>query len=332
MGIGDPLEISGGELVHILRTPCDFFTSGGCIVLDCRPFLAFSRSHIIESRNVNWNSMLRRRSKSSVVSLEWLVADKSLLAQLRNGDFSPVVVLDENSRSVRDLKSESLASLLISALQLEVQPGSTQICFLQGGFDGFFSHYPELCFNLPVMCSNHPALSDPEPIVSGRKTPLYDQGGPVELLPFLFLGSAHHSSRRETLERCGITAVLNVSSSCPNLFEEELQYKTLKVEDSLAADIRVLFPEAIHFIESVKESGGRVLVHCQAGISRSATICLAYLIHARRVRLDEAFDFVKRRRQVISPNLAFMGQLLQFETDVLCPFSVLDRENSAAAF
>lgn len=74
------------------------------------------------------------------------------------------------------------------------------------------------------------------------------QGGPVEILPFLFLGSAHHSSRRETLERCGITAVLNVSSSCPNLFEEELQYKTLKVEDSLAADIRVLFPEAIHFI------------------------------------------------------------------------------------
>lgn len=70
--------------------------------------------------------------------------------------------------------------------------------------------------------------------------------------------------------------------------------------------------------DSVKESGGRVLVHCQAGISRSATICLAYLIHARRVRLDEAFDFVKQRRQVISPNLAFMGQLLQFETDVLC--------------
>lgn len=132
MGIGDPLEISGSELVHILRTPSELFASGGCIVLDCRPFLAFSRTHILESRNVNWNSMLRRRSKSSVVSLEWLVADKALLAQLRNGDFSPVVVLDDNSRSVRDLKSESLASLLISALQLEVQSASTHICFLQG--------------------------------------------------------------------------------------------------------------------------------------------------------------------------------------------------------
>lgn len=72
--------------------------------------------------------------------------------------------------------------------------------------------------------------------------------GPVEILPFLYLGSAHHSSRREALASRGITAVLNVSSSCPNLFEAELTYKTLRVEDSLAADIRVLFPEAIQFI------------------------------------------------------------------------------------
>lgn len=74
----------------------------------------------------------------------------------------------------------------------------------------------------------------------------------------------------------------------------------------------------ISLADSVKNSGGRVLVHCQAGISRSATICLAYLIQSRRVRLDEAFDFVKQRRGVISPNFSFMGQLLQFETQVLC--------------
>lgn len=74
------------------------------------------------------------------------------------------------------------------------------------------------------------------------------QDGPVEILPFLFLGSAHHSSRRETLTERGITAVLNVSSSCPNLFEAELRYMTLRVEDSLAADIRARFPEAICFI------------------------------------------------------------------------------------
>lgn len=314
----EPLEISGVQLVVILRTPQEQFASGGSVVLDCRPFLAFSRAHICESRNVNWNSMLRRRSKSAVVSLEWLIPDKALLGRLRRGDFSPVVVLDESSQSVEDLKGESLACMLLSTLQTELQNSLTEICFLQGGFEGFSDEYPELCAPAPGLPVLSPAGMDPELEGSGRKTPLYDQEGPVELLPFLFLGSAVHSARRETLAEAGITAVLNVSSSCPNLFEEELLYLRLNVEDSLAADIRACFPQAIAFIDSVKQTGGRVLVHCHAGISRSATICLAYLIHAQRVRLDEAFDFVKRRRQVISPNLAFMGQLLQFETDVLC--------------
>ncbi|KAJ8263551.1 hypothetical protein COCON_G00160080 [Conger conger] len=318
MGMSDLFEIAGGELAQILQTLPEHFTAGDFLILDCRPFLAYSRSHVCGSRNVNWNSMMRRRSKTSVVSLEWLVPDKTLLGRLRRGEFSPVIVLDEDSRSVADLKSESLASMLLTALHAEVAPGTTQICLLQGGFDGFSALYPDLCVNAPPVNGNHNAFWDSESGMSGRKTPLYDQGGPVEILPFLFLGSAHHSSSRETLAKSGITAVLNVSSSCPNLFEDEFHYKTMRVEDNLAADIRARFPEAIDFIDSVKECGGRVLVHCQAGISRSATICLAYLIHSRRVPLDEAFDFVKQRRRVISPNLAFMGQLLQFETDVLC--------------
>ena len=59
-----------------------------------------------------------------------------------------------------------------------------------------------------------------------------------------------------------------------------------------------------------------MLVHCQAGISRSATICVAYLISRHRLRLDEAYEFVKTRRAVISPNFNFMGQLLNWETQI----------------
>ncbi|KAF4070419.1 hypothetical protein AMELA_G00285330 [Ameiurus melas] len=331
--IGEPVEISSEELVQMLVTP---ESRGALLLLDCRPFLAFSRAHICRAQNAAWNSLLRRRcsrgATESAARLDCLLADRSLLARVRSGDFRHIVVLDDKSRAAAELERESLTGLLLCALQREVHAGTARICFLQGGFDGFVALYPELCISAPGVCGNQTTLSDSEPRVSGRTTPLYDQGGPVEILPFLFLGSAHHSSQRDLLQRCGITAVLNVSSSCPNLFENELSYMTLRVEDSMAADIRVLFPQAIHFIDSVKESGGRVLVHCQAGISRSATICLAYLIHARRVRLNEAFDFVKRRRQVISPNLSFMGQLLQFETDVLCPYTVLDSENGATAF
>uniref|UniRef100_A0A8D2MZW1 Dual specificity phosphatase 1 n=1 Tax=Zonotrichia albicollis TaxID=44394 RepID=A0A8D2MZW1_ZONAL len=160
-------------------------------------------------------------------------------------------------------------------------------------------------------------------------------GGPVEILPFLYLGSAYHASRKDMLDALGITALINVSANCPNHFEGHYQYKSIPVEDNHKADISSWFNEAIDFIDSVKSEGGRVFVHCQAGISRSATICLAYLMRTNRVKLDEAFEFVKQRRSIISPNFSFMGQLLQFESQVLAPncsaeagspaMSVLDR-------
>lgn len=82
--------------------------------------------------------------------------------------------------------------------------------------------------------------------------------------------------------------------------------------------------------DSVRNKGGRVFVHCQAGISRSATICLAYLMRTNRVKLDEAFEFVKQRRSIISPNFSFMGQLLQFESQVLASSTCSSEAGSPA--
>ena len=73
-------------------------------------------------------------------------------------------------------------------------------------------------------------------------------------------------------------------------------------------------PFASHDItDSIKEKGGRVFVHCHAGISRSATVCIAYIMKHQQKDLTQAYDFVKQRRSCISPNLHFMGQLLEFQ-------------------
>jgi protein-tyrosine phosphatase len=47
-------------------------------------------------------------------------------------------------------------------------------------------------------------------------------------------------------------------------------------------NIESVFYDAIFFIEEARKKGGKVYVHCVQGISRSATICLAYLIFERR--------------------------------------------------
>ena len=66
-------------------------------------------------------------------------------------------------------------------------------------------------------------------------------------------------------------------------------------------------------IDTIKSKKGCVFVHCHAGISRSATICIAYVMKTMQWGLSKAYEFVKQKRPCISPNLHFMGQLLEFQ-------------------
>lgn len=85
-------------------------------------------------------------------------------------------------------------------------------------------------------------------------SPFPVQGGPVEILPFLYLGSAYHAARRDMLDALGITALLNVSD-CPNHFEGLYQYKCIPVEDNHKADISSWFMEAIEYIGRLAAAG-----------------------------------------------------------------------------
>lgn len=68
--------------------------------------------------------------------------------------------------------------------------------------------------------------------------------------------------------------------------------------------------------EEAHQAGMGLLIHCQAGVSRSATIVIAYLMKHTWMTMTDAYKFVKTRRPIISPNLNFMGQLLEFEEDL----------------
>lgn len=81
----------------------------------------------------------------------------------------------------------------------------------------------------------------------------------------------------------------------------------------------------------MKSQNGKVLVHCQAGISRSATICIAYLMATRRLRMEEAYKYVKSRRRIVSPNFSFMGQLLTFENQIFSASSTRYHSSSPSS-
>jgi len=64
------------------------------------------------------------------------------------------------------------------------------------------------------------------------------------------------------------------------------------------------FPASIAFIKDGLKKGG-VLVHCFAGVSRSATIVIAYLMQEKEMNMEHAFSFASRARPIIFPNMGF---------------------------
>eukprot|EP00160_Parvularia_atlantis_P019973 Unigene8072_Nuclearia_a/m.24749 Unigene8072_Nuclearia_a/g.24749 ORF Unigene8072_Nuclearia_a/g.24749 Unigene8072_Nuclearia_a/m.24749 type:complete len:342 (-) Unigene8072_Nuclearia_a:67-1092(-) len=140
---------------------------------------------------------------------------------------------------------------------------------------------------------------------------------PAQILPYLYLGGEQHASSLKVLEEHAITAIFNVAAECERKrFEERFDYFALKVSDKIEEDIRQYFQPAFDYIEKVRTGGGRVLVHCSAGKSRSPTIVMAYLIHHKQWTLQHAYEYVKTRRR-ICPNLGFMLVLSEFEKATL---------------
>lgn len=137
---------------------------------------------------------------------------------------------------------------------------------------------------------------------------------PVQIVPFLFLGNEENSLDLDSLERHNIRYVLNVTHNLANAFEGHgLKYMKIPIEDHWSQNLASFFPQAIAFIEEARQKRVGVLVHCLAGVSRSVTVTLAYLMQKHKLPLNEAYDLVKRRKANIAPNFNFLGQLLDFE-------------------
>ena len=76
------------------------------------------------------------------------------------------------------------------------------------------------------------------------------------------------------------------------------------------------FEEAIELIDDARQTNGRILVHCAMGISRSATIVIAYLMSRYNLTLKTAYDFVKSRRSIVAPNQLFMNLLKEYDNEL----------------
>jgi len=132
-----------------------------------------------------------------------------------------------------------------------------------------------------------------------------------EIVPGLWIGNLRAASSPKWLHDHGITHVLNVGADKVEKLPG-INYMRFEIEDDPSSNIAQLFDKAEAFITDALSSGGRILVHCHAGISRSCTIVAMYLVRNAGMKPIEALNFIRKARPIVQPNMGFLHQLAKY--------------------
>lgn len=134
-----------------------------------------------------------------------------------------------------------------------------------------------------------------------------------EIIPGKLYISGHVvASDREKLKAHKITHIVNTAADvCDNCFPEDFEYLTYYLKDTNLEDISIHFYRTLEWIQDAMSKGGRVMVHCREGVSRSSTMIIAYLMWIHKIPFEKAHEMVRDVRPICNPNTGFTCCLLQ---------------------
>lgn len=126
----------------------------------------------------------------------------------------------------------------------------------------------------------------------------------------LFISGEEVAANLELLKANNVTHIVNLSGSI-QYFPNQFKYFSVQLQDNVFEDLKDDFWEAVEFSKDAIQNGGVVLAHCRKGISRSASLCIAFLMQDGK-SFDEAYSIVKKAHPCVSVNPQFVSQIKSF--------------------
>lgn len=140
-----------------------------------------------------------------------------------------------------------------------------------------------------------------------------------EITQTLFVGARPRRDDVTALEEVGITHVVSClpedERAAMAFLADRFRWLFVPARDGMDVDLASAFPEVFAFAAKAAEEvvGARLLVHCEAGVSRSAALAIALVMASERMSFFDAFSRVRAARPEVLPNIGFASQLQRLE-------------------
>lgn len=134
---------------------------------------------------------------------------------------------------------------------------------------------------------------------------------PALVIPCLYVGS-QDCCAPEVLSRYNIRSVLSVGIEAP-CRQPNTAYSYYPCLDLPETDIKQIILECNKLIKKSIDQSEHILVHCNAGVSRSISIVIGFLMCEEGKTYEEAYKLIKSVRPCMQPNVGFVNQLKKLQ-------------------
>jgi len=273
------------------------------LIIDIRSQPEYVICHLTEAFSLTLPDLLAKRfiskHKASGLTTASLIMDDNNPLKNRNA-YTDIIFYNQGGAK------DELLMMYLDVLTKEGKFNS--VSYVIGGFNAIVLNGQ---YTLQCNIVHHTPSVTQQPQASEHTDPSIDYN---YIIPDkLAIGAEGVAHNRSLISSEGFTHILNVSSNnC--LVYEGVTCLWKSISDNVKQSIFTVLPDCVSFIDMALRQEGKILVHCQAGISRSVTMVMAYLMWAHKMPYKEAYELIQDRRAKASPNLGFLGQLITIES------------------
>ena len=273
------------------------------IIIDFGTYEEFYKLHMKEAINIDISNEINDKSIFDILFKHIKTrTNPKIYAYFRNNNNNHPMTdefkMDENNHCIQLLEriQKSIWQNIMTIIPIYIYKHSFDIFSVE--------YYPFLCAQgirkRYVGCDREFHIDYPNQIIDNK----------------LFLGNIKHATNDEILTNLNITHIVNVTGIDYDneITKHKQRYIQIQINDHYYEQIDTHFDKVHQFIqEALNTEGNKLLIHCRAGVSRSATMIISYLIKIQKLNLKDALNLVKSKRSKIQPNDGFMQQLKMYQ-------------------